>query len=106
MKVKLIDVETDSRDVEVGTCELCLGTIWVDEPVYIYEVDGKTYPIDMYHWSWGDYYETGVSNVVDYAAWLKEREFEQVSPENMEDFLFELVDQYNEERQSTLHSED
>ena len=30
MKYKVIDVESDYEEVETGTCELCMGTAYID----------------------------------------------------------------------------
>ena len=36
--------------------------------------DGTKVTCKTYFWSWGDYFETTVKNVVDFSAWLSEQE--------------------------------
>lgn len=75
MELKLIDVVGEQHEVEFGTCELCMSTGMVDEPTFVFEIDGKRIEIDGYQWDWGDYHELCVDNVVQFSAWLSTQDF-------------------------------
>lgn len=97
MKVQLIDVVTDYEEIIVdGTCELCFSTEFFDKQTYVYDVDGKKYEIMTCNEIFGYYEKVVVDNVIDYADWLNKQTFDDVDEDNIEDFLFELVNQYNQ----------
>ena len=76
MKIKLIDVETDEEEVEFGTCELCFSTGTVSNPVFVFKTEsGKSFKVNGYEWSWGDYSEVCIDNVVNFSAWLERFNF-------------------------------
>lgn len=82
MKLKLIDVQMDGHEAETGTCDFCMGTMWVDEPVFIFEKEnGERVEVDGYYWSWGDYSEPWdmdeIDNVIEFAAWLSGIDFKE-----------------------------
>ena len=67
--------------------------------------DGTQVKCETYHWSWGDYFEFTVANVVGFSAWLSEQE---LSDEEVEDLkndgyytLIELINEYNWELEET-----
>ena len=72
MKFKLIDVETNRHDAQVGSCDFCMSVKTIDEPVYVIEIDGVEKRINGYSWSWGHYEEYTVHNVIEFAAYLAE----------------------------------
>ena len=75
MKIKLIDVKREPQEVTFGTCELCMYTGFADEPVLIFEVDGKQIEVDGYYWDWGDYEEIPKVNVIVLAEYVSKIEF-------------------------------
>lgn len=78
MKVKLIDVVSNHREAEFGTCELCFSFGTVDEPVYHFEKEtGEKFSIDAYWWSWGDYYEILVDNAIRFAEFISKQDYSE-----------------------------
>lgn len=77
MKLKLIDVRLDEDfHAEFGTCDLCMSTGYAAQPTYIFEDEnGIRTEVEGYYWSWGDYDEINVNNVIDFAAWVAEQDF-------------------------------
>ncbi|EHH1613244.1 TPA: hypothetical protein I0H29_RS11735 [Enterococcus faecalis] len=78
MKLKLINVETNPHEEETGSCELCMSIEMVNEPVFIFEKEnGEIVRIEAFLWDWGHYDEELVENVVDFAAYISEQEFDE-----------------------------
>lgn len=76
MKIKVLEVKTDPQEVQTGTCELCFGTQDVDNPVFVFQkANDKPIEIPAYCWSWGDYMEADIWNIVNFTAWLEEQNF-------------------------------
>ena len=104
--IKVIDVGSNPEETQFGTCELCFGYGVADNPYMVLEFpDGTQVKCDTYRWSWGDYFETTVDNVVDFSAWLSEQE---LSEEKIEDLkndgkytLIELINEYNWQLEET-----
>lgn len=81
---------------EFGTCELCFSIGTVDDPVFIFEMaDGSKVEIDGYYWSWGDYEEIYIDNVISFAAYISTQEFPEDTDFNYS-WLHETVDLYEE----------
>lgn len=98
MKLKLIGVETNRHEAEVGTCELCMGIMEVDEPTYIFEKEnGETFEIEGWEWSWGDYWDLNIDNVIDFADWVSQHDFEYKPPFGYQ-WLSNVINQYEEEK--------
>lgn len=95
MKIKLIDVETEPGEFETGTCELCFGSMWCENPTYIFEANGKQVEIVGYGWSWGDYQEIEIDNIISFAAWLNQQEFPDDTKID-EDWLWETARDYED----------
>ena len=77
MKYKVIDYVSDVRKEQTGTCDLCFGTAWVENgSITIEDENGKTTVIRLTYWDWGDYYTIYIDNVVNFSAWLQERDVE------------------------------
>jgi hypothetical protein len=98
-KIKFIDLETKEEEVEFGTCEMCFSTGTVDNPVLNFKVvkeDGseESLSINGYEWSWGDYSETSIANLVDFAVFLTPLEFDD-SVEFDRDWLWKIARCYN-----------
>ncbi|MGQ7336349.1 hypothetical protein ACTGYP_00225 [Streptococcus suis] len=86
MKMKLIDVETNAHEAQVGSCEYCFSIRTIHEPVYIVEIDGTTYRVQGYSWMWGHYDEYVLENVIQFAEYLSTHEFkseEDLEPEQL-----------------------
>lgn len=99
MKYKVIDVESDYEEVETGTCELCMGTAYIDCGYIILE-DERGIDIDIplsVYSGWGCYDELYIDNVVDFSAWLQEQDIEPLQDGDF-DRLETLINQYNMEK--------
>lgn len=77
MKLKLIDVRLDEDfHADFGTCEVCMSTGYAAQPTYIFEDEnGITHEVEGYYWSWGDYDEINVDNVINFADWVAKQDF-------------------------------
>lgn len=100
MTVRLVDVENSPELATVGTCELCLGTMDVDNPVFVFrdDVTGVTVNVDGYEWSYGDYMEVYIGNIVDFGAWVARQDDIDITALNDTDDLRTLVDRYYSNR--------
>ena len=65
--VKIIEVNTDNGCEEtIGICELCMGTMYCDNPVITIEFpNGITDSFDGYYWDWDWYYELNINNYLN-----------------------------------------
>ena len=100
MKYKVIDYVSDVRKEQTGTCDLCFGTVWVENgSITIEDENGKTTVIRLTYWDWGDYYTIYIDNVVNFSAWLQERDVEPIDDVNEWSWLDELVEEYYEEEE-------
>jgi len=73
MKYKLIDIETETEEVEFGTCELCMGIGDLTTESYVFEDEkGEKITVEGGAWNWGDYMRfTCVDvNVIDFAEYI------------------------------------
>lgn len=95
MKLKLVGVNNFPEYTEVGSCELCMGTMWVDQPVFVFEKeDGTKVEIDGYDWQWGHYDQVYIDNVVEFAAYVSEQDFPK-DTELDEGWLWQLCQDYD-----------
>ena len=101
MKYKVINYFSDVQEEQTGTCELCFGTAWVEEgSITVEDENGKATEISLTWWSWGDYDTIYIDNVVNFSAWLQERDVEPITEEtNAWTWLDELVEKYSEEQE-------
>ena len=73
--IKVIGIGSKPEETQFGTCELCFSYGVANNPYMVLEFpDGTKVTCKTYLWSWGDYFETTVKNVVDFSAWLSEQE--------------------------------
>ena len=98
--IKVIDVGSNPEETQFGTCELCFSYGMADNPYMVLEFpDGTQATVETYHWDWGDYFETTVDNVVDFSAWLSERELSDDDVEELKNdgkyTLILLISEYN-----------
>lgn len=100
MKYKVIDYVSDVRKEQTGTCDLCFGTAMVENGfITVEDENGKTTKISLTWWDWGDYHTIYIDNVVDFSAWLQERDVEPIDDVNEWSWLDELVEEYYEEEE-------
>ena len=98
--IKVIDVGSNPRRIQSGTCELCFSYGIADKPYMVLEFpDGTQVKCDTYLWSQGDYFESTVKNVVDFSAWLSEQYLSDGDVEDLKSgdkhVLLSLIDEYN-----------
>lgn len=101
MKYKVIDYVSDVQEEQTGTCDLCFGTAMVENgSITVEDENGKTTKISLTWWDWGDYHTIYIDNVVNFSAWLQERDVEPITEEtNAWTWLDELVEKYSEEQE-------
>ena len=77
--VKIIEVNTDNGCEEtIGTCELCMGTIYCDNPIITIEFpNGKTDSFKGYDWDWDFYEELNIDNYLIFSEWLSKYDFNE-----------------------------
>ena len=99
MKYKVVDFVSDIKEEETGTCELCMGTAYVEEGYFVLEDEnGEQHEIPCTAWSWGDYFEIHIGNIVDFSAWLQGRDEPAMDEiENAWSWLDGLVTDYYDE---------
>ena len=98
MKYKVIEYNSDMREEQTGTCDLCFGTALVENgSITVEDENGKATKIFLTWWSWGDYFTIYIDNVVNFSAWLQEREVKPIDDINEWSWLDELVEEYYEE---------
>ena len=102
--IKVIDVGSNPRRTQFGTCELCFSYGIADNPYMVLEFpDGTQVTLETHCWDWGDYFEVTVGNVVDFSAWLSEQELSDEDVEALKNdgtyVLIELIDEYNNQKE-------
>lgn len=101
MKYKVTEYNSDFQEEQTGTCDLCYGTAWVENgSITVEDENGIETEIDLTVWDWGDYDTIYIDNVVNFSAWLQERDVEPIG-EKADSYacwywLNELVEKYNE----------
>ena len=97
--IKVIDIGSNTEEVEFGTCELCFSYGIADNPYMVLEFpDGTQVTVDTCYWNWGDYLEYRVANIVDFSAWLSEQDLSDDDVEALKGnkyVLIFLIDEYN-----------
>ena len=95
MKVKLIDVEGNPSEELTGTCELCFGTMYCDNPVYVFKSTNSNdeVRVDGYWWEYGCYDEVAIPNIINFADWLDHQKFPNDTKLDT-DWLIGVVDEY------------
>lgn len=102
MKYKVTEYNSNMQEVQTGTCDLCYGTDLVEEgSITVEDEKGNETEIVLTVWDWGDYDTIYIDNVVNFSAWLQERDVEPISkktePFDLWYWLKKLVEKYNEE---------
>lgn len=101
--IKLVDVDTsNAREEQTGTCELCFGSMWCDNPIFIFETPkGDRVEIDGYFWSWGDYFELEIDNYLNFSDWLSKHDVDwNMLTDDGYEYLADLVYWYREENEN------
>lgn len=99
MKYKVIEYKSDIQEEQTGTCELCFGTAMVENgSITVEDQNGKATVISLTWWSWGDFFTIYIDNVVNFSAWLKERDVESIDDVNEWSWLDALVTEYLKEQ--------
>ena len=101
MKYKVIDYVSDVQEEQTGTCELCFGTAWVEEgSITVEDENGNKTEISLTRWDWGDYHTVYIDNVVNFSAWLQERDVEPIDDDiNVWSWLYDLAEEYCKEEE-------
>ena len=100
MKYKVIEYNSDMREEQTGTCDLCFGTALVENgSITVEDENGKTANIKLTWRSWGDYFTIYIDNVVDFSAWLQKRDVEPIDEVNDWSWLDQLVKEYDREQE-------
>ena len=84
MIYKLIDIETETEEVEFGTCELCMSIGDLTTDHYVFEDEnGVRITVEGGEWDWGEYYYYTHSdiNIVDFAAYVSTLDIEDIDRE-------------------------
>lgn len=107
--IKLVDVDTsNARTERTGTCELCFGSMWCDNPILTFENPyGDCVKIDGYFWSWGDYFELEIDNFLNFSDWLSKQDVDwNMLTDDGYEYLADLVYWYREEEKNDDRNED
>lgn len=77
-KIRLVDVQTQKKELLFGTCDLCFFSDWMDVTSYEFEYEDGTHEVvpgaDVV--DWGSYLFTLPDfNVTRFAGWLDKQEF-------------------------------
>lgn len=95
MKVKLIDVLYNPTEEQTGTCELCFSTIECDNPVFVFQLsNGEEVKVNGYWWDYYDYDEVYISNIINFASWLDDKDFPDDTVIDT-DWLINVADEYS-----------
>ena len=101
MKYKVIEYNSDMQEEQTGTCDLCFGTALVENgSITVEDENGNTTNIKLTWWSWGDYFTIYIDNVVDFSAWLQERDVEPIDDGCEWSWLDARVTEYREEKEN------
>ena len=100
MKYKVIAYHSDIQEEVVGTCDFCMGTEDVENGyITVEDETGKTTNIELTYWYWSIYDTIYIENVVNFSAWLQEREVKEIRKGAEFEWLNSLVMDYNEEQE-------
>lgn len=95
MKVKLVDVLENPTEEQTGTCEYCFSTIECDNPVFVFQLsNGKEVLVDGYWWDYDNYDEVYISNIINFASWLDDKDFPDDTVIDT-DWLVDMADKYS-----------
>lgn len=100
--IKLVDVDLSRACTEtIGTCELCFGSRWCDNPILIFEKpDGEQFSVEGFGWDWGDYHEARIDNCLNFSDWISKQDVDCERLKNSYWYLENIVDLYYEEKEN------
>lgn len=93
--VKIVDLYSESEEVQFGTCELCFSTgICTFESIVFEDENGKQEYYELGAWSWGDYYQPyEIENIVDFAHFWNKFNIKRL--EDAVKYFGEIYDRYD-----------
>ena len=99
MKYKVTEYNSDFREEQIGTCEVCFRTALVENgSITVEDENGTETEIGLTWRSWGDCFTIYIDNVVNFSAWLQERDVKPIGEKTETwHWLRDLVEKYNEE---------
>lgn len=78
MRLKLINVKTDIREVQIGNWETGYSSIFCEHPLFVFQKDnGRLFPLEGYFWEFGEYDQVCISSYIDFARFVSEQTFEE-----------------------------
>lgn len=101
MKYKVIDYVSDIQEEQTGPCDLCFGTAMVENgSITVEDENGNKTEINLTVWNWGDFDTIYIDNVVNFSAWLQEKDVESIDDVNEWSWLDELAEEYYKEQEN------
>lgn len=98
MRYKVVDYYPEMNEHQTGTCDLCLGTAYVDGGIITLEDENfNKYEIPLTIWSYGDYETLYIDNVIKFTTWLQEQDVEPIEEKYQWSWLRKLIKSYNGE---------
>lgn len=96
MRYKVVDYYPEMNEHQTGTCDLCLGTAYVDGGIITLEDENfNKYEIPLTIWSYGDYETLYIDNGVKFSAWLQEQDVEPLWEKYQWAWLRKLIRAYD-----------
>lgn len=96
MRYKVVDYYPEMNEHQTGTCDLCLGTAYVDGGIITLEDENfNKYEIPLTIWSYGDYEALYIDNGVKFSAWLQEQDVEPLWEKYQWAWLRKLIRAYD-----------
>ena len=96
MRYKVVDYYPEMNEHQTGTCDLCLGTTYVDGGIITLEDENfNKYEIPLTIWSYGDYETLYIDNGVKFSAWLQEQDVEPLWEKYQWAWLRKLIRAYD-----------
>lgn len=95
MRYKVVGYYPEMNEHQTGTCDLCLGTAYVDGGIIILEDENAIkYEIPLTVWDWGDYETLYIDNIIKFSAWLKENDIAPIEEKYQWSWLRQVIKAY------------
>lgn len=95
MRYKVVDYYPEMNEHQTGTCDLCLGTAYVDGGIITLEDENfNKYEIPLTIWSYGDYETLYIDNGVKFSAWLQEQDIAPIEEKYQWSWLRQVIKAY------------
>lgn len=100
LKLKLVNVYSDTHEAEVGTCDLCLGTDVVREDIFTFravdEEENKEFiHVNGFYWKHGTISRLWIKNYIVFAEWFNAQDIVVDSADEMDySWLDNLAEQF------------